>query len=662
MHSAFTRYSVVSFLLSLLLFLDGASAIATPPAARDATANARKRPKKKPQEEFQYTDEETYFTYVSRPDLRSIRWDITTTDKQALSPGYWFLAPYAKLEQDEFTSWNGPCIYDTDGELVWSGAPMFHHLNMYDFRLAQINGEMLPTLIYTDHANGLILDRHYNTNQTVDMFGMELPQWLLDQIGHHHTTNMHDFNVIDDGKRAVMLTKVYENATLEESRAVGFNGECTAKYQGFKEVDVATSEILFEWNSHGHIGLEESTYKISPLSEMCNGNAGPGGWDIQHLNSIDKFPDGDYLLSSRHTNTLYKVSHKDKSIVWRLKADGGDFQFLNEDAKFRRQHHARVMSQNETHSVISVFNNARGTGKGERPLGPYSTGLLLALRTDTTPMTADVVAKFDRPGGKYTASRGSVQMLEGGNAFVGWAKHSLISEHAPDGRLLQHAQFRHFGANTYRAYKYEWVGKPLQPPDVHSAATESGDGEVSTVVFVSWNGDTETRSWNLYKTNPNGESRELVGSTLRQGFESMISYDGYATFVIVEALDAKGNVIGTSRLAETLPPNNLISSDVAAEAQWLQDHSNVEQPAQLISILESPVVTYILGVVSCAATVLVVALILRARQRSNGPSWLRAGRSTYAPVGEKDLDEGDFNEDTVVEEMSESMHLTKPDV
>lgn len=30
--------------------------------------------------------------------------------------------------------------------------------------------------------------------------------------------------------------------------------------------------------------------------------------DIAHMNSVDKFDNGDYLISARHTNTIYKVS------------------------------------------------------------------------------------------------------------------------------------------------------------------------------------------------------------------------------------------------------------------------------------------------------------------------------------------------------------------
>ncbi|KAK3047788.1 hypothetical protein LTR09_010763 [Extremus antarcticus] len=137
----------------------------------------------------------------------------------------------------------------------------------------------------------------------------------------------------------------------------------------------------------------------------------------------------------------------------------------------------------------------------------------------------------------------------------------------------------------------------------------------------------------------------------------MISYKGYASYVVVEALDGDGNALGESTTIETLPPSNLVSSVVAEEAQWLQDHSGTAQTSQWISVLESPIVSYVLGVVSCAVTVVVVALLWIARR--NGPSWLQ--RKSYERVNAKELDEDDFSEDTMVEEMNGRMEHKKPD-
>ena len=125
----------------------------------------------------------------------------------------------------------------------------------------------------------------------------------------------------------------------------------------------------------------------------------------RHSNAIDKFPDGDYLLSARHTDALYKISHLDGSILWRLGGVDSDFELIG-DAKFSRQHHARVRDQNETHVLISLFDNAEGTGAEELPDRTESRGLVLALSTEH--MTAEIVAEYRHPRGDMTNSRGKV--------------------------------------------------------------------------------------------------------------------------------------------------------------------------------------------------------------------------------------------------------------
>jgi len=57
-------------------------------------------------------------TFVSRPDLRPPRWNITTSNAERLSPGYWFIAPYADLGAQSGSASScqiGPHIYDDEG-------------------------------------------------------------------------------------------------------------------------------------------------------------------------------------------------------------------------------------------------------------------------------------------------------------------------------------------------------------------------------------------------------------------------------------------------------------------------------------------------------------------------------------------------------------------
>lgn len=335
---------------------------------------------------------------------------------------------------------------------------------------------------------------------------------------------------------------------------------------------------------------------------------------MTHFNSIDKFPDGDYLLSSRHTNTLYKISAEDGSIVWRLGGERSDFEFPDERTVFTRQHHSRVRGQNSTHVLLTVFDNAVGTGRGEEQdlRTKVSYGLYLALNLDTH--TVELVTRYEHPHWRYnlvSQSRGSVQILPNGNAFVGWVWQSLHSEHSADGTLLMSADLLDHSMATYRSYKYEWVGRPEVPPDVHSAAMKRfpDDKYLTTVVHVSWNGATEVATWNLYHSNFNGEVTEFIDSSPRQGFETKFEYEGFAKHVILVALDINGKELGRSDVKLTsLPPEYQNLETIAGELQWVED----TKAAASSSLSNFGYFT--LGIVFCIAAICVMIVVILRRR------------------------------------------------
>ena len=225
----------------------------------------------------------------------------------------------------------------------------------------------------------------------------------------------------------------------------------------------------------------------------------------------------------RSCSTVYKISHVDGSIVWRLGGLKSDFEF-GPEAEFNFQHHARVHSQNDTHTIISLFDNSKHSDQeSEIATRPTSAGLILAL--DTVNMKVDLVAQYKHPEGEHTWKRGSAHVLPNGNVFMNWADDTRISEHAPDGKVLMEAKFK-AALDSYRAYKYEWVGRPAHPPNVYSAAFVSGN-HTSTMIYVSWNGDTEAVKWNFYKTDAAGKKKQFLGAEARHGFETSMEQDGY---------------------------------------------------------------------------------------------------------------------------------------
>lgn len=200
--------------------------------------------------EADYNNTENFFQFVTRPDIGAPKWDIEVYDRDALQGlgYYWFIGPYAKLEQVEYPLWNGPHIYDTNGELIWSGAPYVEYINTFDFRMSEVDGQQMLTFVWPHNrrGNGFILDNTYQVHTIVDM------------VGNHSKWNMHEFNLIDGGKRALMaFPQDYDPTPIS---VPGYNGSCKIGWQGFKEVDVNTGEVYFEWNTQGHISPLESNY------------------------------------------------------------------------------------------------------------------------------------------------------------------------------------------------------------------------------------------------------------------------------------------------------------------------------------------------------------------------------------------------------------------
>jgi hypothetical protein len=92
---------------------------------------------------------------------------------------------------------------------------------------------------------------------------------------------------------------------------------------------------------------------------------------------------------------------------------------------------------------------------------------------------------------------------------------------------------------SYRARVEPWVGLPLYPP---LGAARSSHGR--TTVYASWNGATELASWRVLPGS--GSSATVIATHAKSGFETAIPVSGgYKTFK-VQALDARGQVIGTS--------------------------------------------------------------------------------------------------------------------
>lgn len=100
----------------------------------------------------------------------------------------------------------------------------------------------------------------------------------------------------------------------------------------FEEIDVATGQVLHHWESLDHVGLDESYADVPTGADER--------YDYFHINSVKPTPDGEFLVSARHTWGIDKINPAGGGIRWRFGGKKTDFAIAH-DARFAWQHDAQ---------------------------------------------------------------------------------------------------------------------------------------------------------------------------------------------------------------------------------------------------------------------------------------------------------------------------------
>ena len=439
-------------------------------------------------------------TFRSRPELGPPAVEITEHAHDT-APGYIFVAAKKGAGQD------GPMIVDDLGRLVWFSK------NRYatDFKVQRYRGEPVLTWwegkVVAGHGVGeyVIFDNSYREIRRV-------------RAGSGYRGDLHEFSITPQD--TALLTSYV--ATRTDLSPIGGPKEGMAWGGVAQELDIGTGEVLFEWRSLDHVGVEES-YRDEPPQDPST------PLDYFHINSIDIDFDGDLLISAKGTSAVYKVDRESGEILWRLGGKNTDFD-MGEGTSFAYQHDARRQSD----GTITIFDNAAPPQVREQ-----SRGIVVDL--DMNGMSATLVREYTHPNKLLSTSQGNVQHLPNGNVYVGWGSAPYFSEFSEGGELLFDARF--VGeAQSYRAFRLAWSGHPSDDPAV---AVERGADDKVTL-YVSWNGATEVATWQVL-AGPDPDELEPVGTAPWRGFETTVAVRTAEPYVAVQAKSASGRVLGTTK-------------------------------------------------------------------------------------------------------------------
>jgi hypothetical protein len=210
-------------------------------------------------------------------------------------------------------------IMDDDGELVWQSV----YGDFSAYRAQELDGKPVITFF-----NGItfgepwgwgygilqVLDDSYESiyNVTVDNAGFQSID-TYNTSGVESWLDMHEALITPEG---TMLATAY-NVTQTDLSSVGGPADGWLANCLFYEIDVKTNEILFQWDALSHqdeIALADAL-PFYPLDDYGLNQTYP--WGPFHINTVNKFEDGSYLISSRHYCSVFKIS-QNGSVEWTL--------------------------------------------------------------------------------------------------------------------------------------------------------------------------------------------------------------------------------------------------------------------------------------------------------------------------------------------------------
>lgn len=491
---------------------------------------------------------DNYWQFKSRPDLYPSKLFVDTAE-DGVTPGYIFMAPYQSPQQSA-------TIYEQDGTPVWFGWGATGGAGVHDFKVCQYNGSdhlcYFEGYQYLGFARGqdVILDTNLRPVKTVTaMNGMG----AIDQ---------HEFKVVNDSA----LTTIYHPMRYDLSAFNVTDGQGWIQNGVFQDHNLTTGELNFEWSAIEHVALSESYVDANQSEVAGSGFSALSPWDYFHMNAVDKNDDGDYLVSARHTSTLYKINGQTGEIIWRCGGKLSDFQLQN-GLNWSYQHDIRWVSYNASTDILSFFDNA---SNGFNQSSEHSAGYIIKLNHDASPPTVELLKSFPAPEDlPISASQGNLEILNrddwaNSNAFLNWGNQPCVTEHAPDGTILYRAAVASDGQMNYRGFKFNITLTPYDTPALYTYATSSDD---DTTYYMSWNGATEVAQWRIYGRAACDSDWTMIGETPKNGFETNYTAQGYQEFGMVEAVTANGTGLknSTNKGVTAFVPSASLSQKCSAD-------------------------------------------------------------------------------------------------
>ena len=342
------------------------------------------------------------------------------------------------------------------------------------------------------------------------------------RAGNGHTVDAHELLLTPEGTALITCSPSNVSADLS---SIGGAKDGKVAESVIQEIDVESGRVLLEWRSLEHVSVLESYVR-------------PGGiYDFMHANSIDVAPDGNLLVSGRHTWALYKLERRTGQVMWRLGGKRSDFA-MGPHAQFAWQHDGRWVGDRR----ITVFDDGAALFGGTQPArASHAQSRGLTLEVDEARKTVREVRSYRHHPSLLAYSFGNMQTLPDRDVVIGWGDLPVFSRFAPHGAVLAEAHLPP-GYASYRAFQQPWKGVPAERPALVAARAGA---QHRTKLYASWNGATAVAAWRVSLGRRPGTLRPFLRVSAHS-FETPIRIDTTTGYASVTALDRRGRALGTS--------------------------------------------------------------------------------------------------------------------
>jgi hypothetical protein len=300
-----------------------------------------------------------------------------------------------------------PGVSSSDGHFLMtpvfpSPESLIRHMCIVDDAgyLAWFAGDGTAVRTNFEYHSGYGLFSFANPSNTIKFFLMDEMMEVIDSVlpANNYLTDIHEFRILENGNYLITGTTI----TSEDLSGYIFNGVSggistpvrSLVIQEFEEGD-----LIFDWKSIDH---------IHPEAFIDGYNFDSNNFDYVHGNAVEEDSEGNFLVSMRHTDAIYKIDRSTGEVIWVLGGSFNQFDFTNDDG-FSGQHDVRVLANGN----ITLFDN------GNNRIAPRFSRVV-EYEMNYLDYTATRVWEYTDEYNSYSRAMGSFRVSEDGERIIGF--------------------------------------------------------------------------------------------------------------------------------------------------------------------------------------------------------------------------------------------------